>query len=825
MNETVARVWLLNAPFHIDRLYDYFIPGELREAVRSGSFVVVPFGSGNRKERAVVQELAETSEYADLKPILSTLNEALCLTPGMMKLAAFMRDHTYCTYGDAVRTMLPASSITKIGEDLTLIPGKEVPSDLTEAEAFVMKMLGGKKKTTEEELFSALGVRTHPAVSSLAAKGLVLRTLALHDAKSKQIETIFPALPEETLADLLEKGQFRGKKQALLIRSLLETGPMTWETVRDGLSVPRTTLNDLTAAGYLRIEKRTSYRDPYHGKGKGKETPPAVVLSEAQENALNAIRPLICGEPRAALLHGVTGSGKTSVMKKVIDEVLAKGKSVILLVPEIGLTPQSVDYFRGYYGDRIAVVHSMLSEGERFDAWTRMRNGEADLCIGTRSAVFAPFSNLGAIIIDEEQEHTYKSDQSPKYHARDIARFRCAEQGALMLLASATPSPESYEKALSGKYTLVPLTERYGDAKLPEAVLVDTRPDAKEGNLSPIGSVLRAELKERLEKGEQSVLFINRRGYHNFLSCPLCGEAVLCPHCSVSLTYHTVKRHYPEENGAVLCCHWCGYRAPVPSSCPSCGSPNLRHIGYGTQKVEEELHALFPEARVCRMDADTTSMKFSADEMLERFRRGEADILVGTQMVTKGHDFPNVTLVGVLSADASLYLDDFRAGERTFSLITQVIGRAGRGEKPGKALIQTSNPEHPLLALSCSQDYERFFREEEAMRRALTFPPFCDIVVFTFSSTSEPELLNVCTSFHSRMTGLTQGEFRDVPLQIFGPMEAPVYRVNDICRMRILVKCRTLQRTRLLFHTLLAEFSAKTGKKVTVSADVNPSGI
>ncbi|MCQ2425241.1 MAG: primosomal protein N' [Lachnospiraceae bacterium] len=825
MNKTVARIRLLNAPFHIDRSYDYFIPGELREAVRSGSFVVVPFGASNRRERAVVTGLAEGSTFGELKPVLAVVNESFRLTREMLKLADFIREHTFCTYGDAVRAMLPtASGANKIGETITPVPGVSRPEDLNETEALVLDAVSGKKKLTEDDLRERCGENVSRAVRSLAARGLVTRTLTLREPKSKQIETIFPAKAEEEIAAYLEKNGRRSKKQALLLRSLSDLGPMNWETVRDSLSVPRSAVEDLLAAGMIRSEKRTLWRDPY--REKDFVPLPDVVLSPAQDEALRAILPLICGEPRAALLHGVTGSGKTSVVKKVIDEVLSRGKSVILLVPEIGLTPQTVDFFRGYYAGKIAVIHSMLSDGERFDAWQRMKSGEAALCIGTRSAVFAPFDNLGAIIIDEEQEHTYKSDQTPKYHARDVARFRCAEQGALMLLASATPSPESYEKAITGKYTLVPLTERYGNAALPEAVLVDTRADAKEGNLSPIGSVLKAELAARLEKGEQSILFLNRRGYHNFLSCPLCGEAILCPHCSVSLTYHTRKKRFAgEETSAFLFCHYCGYRAPVPHACPSCGSPDLRRVGCGTQKVEEELKNLFPAARVLRMDADTTAMKFSADALLDSFRKGEADILVGTQMVTKGHDFPNVTLVGVISADSSLYLDDFRAGERTFSLITQVIGRAGRGDKPGKALIQTSNPDHPLLRLSCSQDYGRFFREEEAMRRALTFPPFCDIVVLTFSSVSEQDLMTVCVSFDKRMKELLSGDFSDVRLQSFGPMEAPVYRVSEVCRMRILVKCRTNPRTRLFFRTLLDEFTAKVGKKVSVSADVNPTGI
>ncbi|MBR2850365.1 MAG: primosomal protein N', partial [Clostridia bacterium] len=387
---------------------------------------------------------------------------------------------------------------------------------------------------------------------------------------------------------------------------------------------------------------------------------------------------------------------------------------VIVLLPEIALTPQTLEIFCSRYGKRVAIIHSGLSEGERLDTYRRIKSGGADVVIGTRSAVFAPLDNLGMIVIDEEQEHTYKSDMNPKYHAKDIARYRSAHQNSLMLLASATPSFDSYYKAKEGKYALVTLKNRYGGAKLPRVSVVDMRKSAAGGVTSPLGNMLCEKLVETKERGNQSILFINRRGYNNFLSCRSCGEAVSCPTCSVSMTYHTYGGSYDRGE---LRCHWCGRRMPVPTTCPSCQSEHIARMGYGTQRIEQELSELLPTANILRMDTDTTSAKNAYEELLGKFRRREADILLGTQMVTKGHDFPAVTLVGVLLADASLYLDDYRAAERTFAMLTQVIGRAGRAVKEGEAIIQTNNPDNDCIRLACKQDYERFYENEIRLRK------------------------------------------------------------------------------------------------------------
>jgi len=445
-----------------------------------------------------------------------------------------------------------------------------------------------------------------------------------------------------------------------------------------------------------------------------------------------------------------------------------------------------------------------------------------DLCIGTRSAVFAPFKNLGLIVIDEEHEHTYKSEQTPKYHARDIARFRCARHNAVMLLSSATPSLESYYKAKSGKYTLISMTERYGKAALPETVICDLRLDASQGSSSPISALLEKEIEQTIEKKEQSILFLNRRGYNNYVSCSMCGEAIKCPHCSVSLTRHSLGRQNKE---GVLVCHYCGYRSPIPEKCPACASKALNSFGFGTQRAEHELSELFPDANIMRMDADTTSSKYAFDRILDDFMKKKADILLGTQMVTKGHDFPNVTLVGVLLADSMLFSNDFRANERAFSMLTQVIGRAGRADKPGRAFIQTYMPEHQVLEYAADQDYISFYENEIATRRAFVFPPFCDIITVTFASAEEAFVNKFSTDFAKSFNETAKRDYPDIQYILFGPFESPIYKINEIYKKRIILKCKDTPRTRGLISNLLRDFSKASNRKINISVDVNPLGI
>ena len=546
------------------------------------------------------------------------------------------------------------------------------------------------------------------------------------------------------------------------------------------------------------------------------EDPDHLVLSPAQQQVLEELteeyrNPEGC---RSALLYGITGSGKTSVFLKLIQRVRDEGKGVIVMVPEISLTSQTIRQFRRWFGDGIALFHSGLSLGERLDEWKRVRRGEASIVVGTRSAVFAPVNNLGLVVIDEEQEHTYQSESSPRYDAREVARYRCWKQGAFCLLSSATPSVETTRMAQEKKFGFHKLSDRFGQAVLPQVELVDMNQDAPSGDAS-FGKTLARALKENFQGGRQSILLLNRRGYHTFATCQTCHEVVSCPHCSISLTYHSA-------NGRLMC-HYCGYSVPYSRHCPSCGSDTVTFRGAGTQKAEEQLQALLPEARILRVDTDSVAAKYSLEKKLDQFAKGEYDVMVGTQMVAKGLDFENVTLVGVLSADQSLYSDDFRSNERTFDLLTQVVGRAGRGKYPGRAIIQTYAPENPVLHLAAQQDYFGFYRQEILFRQAMLYPPFVDILVIGFVGEKEPLVKQGANAFLRNLGELAREEYSDLPLRVLQPSPAAVAKVSNKYRYKLLIKCRNTSRLREMVSRLLVQFaSQREFQQVTAYADPNP---
>ena len=825
-----AGISLLDNPYHIDGVYDYRIPPELMGEVRAGMFVTVPFGTANRTALGLCVECKESSAYKDVKQIKTLCPEHISLDEEMLGLCSFMKMRTLCTTGDAARAMVPAASLSRLSVRYT--PSAEVPATapaLTREDPAVYEFVRERGGSTADALRSRFGSAVEKSLSRLVSRGYLVRTVELKDSTDGPVERFWRLAVSEENARLLMHGMSVGslrlpspKQRAIVERLLYEEEPLSTDALGDAVEATPAQLKNLQSKGVLACEERRIDRNPY-AKLSVKVTAEPPTLNEEQSAALETLSTLaFSGEPKAALLHGVTGSGKTAVMMALIDRLLKAGRGAIVLLPEIALTPQSVSLFCARFGGRVAVIHSGLSAGERYDAYRRIRTGDADVVLGTRSAVFAPVKNLGAIIIDEEQEHTYKSDQNPKYHARDIARYRCNHHRALMLLASATPSLESYHKAKEGIYTLITLKNRFGGASLPRVHIADMRHEVQNANLSPLGEDLLRELSLTLSQKEQAVLFLNRRGYNHYVSCRSCGEAITCPGCSVAMTYHTRRHSYSEGE---LVCHWCGRRMPLPTTCPNCSSEHLLRMGFGTQRVEEELETLFPASRILRMDTDTTGSKFAYDELLGEFRRHEADVLLGTQMVTKGHDFSDVTLVGVLLADASLYLDDYRASERTFAMLTQVIGRAGRsGDKPGLAVIQTSNPDHEVIRLAAMQDYEGFYEREIRLRKLLVFPPFCDMVLLGVTGISESEVAQATTVLSETLRAFLSGEYSDVPSVVFGPFEAPVYRVDHRYRMRLIVKCRLNRRAYALFSELLCKFGT-LGKKTQVSVDFNPSGL
>lgn len=746
-----CEVYLLDVPYHLDRPFDYVA----LEKVAVGSIVKVPFGRTNNQRYAVVTAIKDTSDTPPelIKAVRSVSDGRISLSGELLSLCKFMKEHTLCTMGEAVRAVLPPGALS---------------------DSLNIKM----RRTC------------YLAVSKDEARALLSAT---------------------------GRAGVRSEGQRILLNYLADNGSVDYELILRMPVVNSTHVSALVKRGIVTLSEEERIRNPYLHYARDVDKS-EINLSRAQSEAYETITGLYLDKKaRCALLYGVTGSGKTKVIMKAIDRTVADGKSVIMLVPEIALTPQTLSIFCRRYGERVAVMHSQLSHGERLDAWRRIKRGEVDLVIGTRSAIFAPLDNIGMIVIDEEHEHTYKSEQDPKYHARDIAAFRCGVHGALMLLASATPSLESFYKAKCGSYTLVPLRERYGGARLPDAIVVDMREELRLGNTSAISRRLLQSLEDVKEREEQAILFLNRRGYSPHISCKECGEVLNCPRCSVSLTYHT-----GGERGRLLC-HLCGYSISTPRECPSCGADKLSFLGFGTQKLESELNKYLPDMPVMRMDADTTTGKLAYDRMLEDFRGGGADILLGTQMVAKGHDFPRVTLVGVALADTSLYVSDFRAAERTFSLLTQVIGRAGRATDRGLAVIQTFSPSNETIRLACRQDYDSFYEGEIAIRRELTYPPFCDMVQLTITSDDEAELGRGAQKLSDMILERVQGRYSSLPFVVFGPFEAQIYKLNEKYRMRMVVKCRLSSESRRMFSELLCEFSGE--RSLSLSIDLNPLSV
>ncbi len=821
MEYVYAEVYVLGVPARVDRRYTYYIPASLRGEIHPGLFVHVPFGGGNRQRIALVAALTEhCSENIDTKPVLAVCDDCVSLDAELLGLCLFMKERTLCSVGDAVHAMIPAAALGKSVRRYRAAVGAVPPEDAEGRLVFDAVAAG------DGLLFDTLRAKFGAGVSDILARltksGVLTAEAILRDPSDQRASLwrLSAACVGQDAETIARGAKLRSAGQRAILAALCTRDGREEEELLNAAAASRTQLRALAGRGLIAEEKIDVWRNL---PASPTRDPSDNRLSPAQQEAADRLSALYrSGEPAAALLHGITGSGKTRVMLAMIDEVLRDGRQVILLLPEIALTPQSVSVFCAYYGERVAVVHSGLSGGERLEAYRRIRAGDADLVIGTRSAVFAPLPRLGMIILDEEQEHTYKSDHDPKYHARDVASYRCAERRALLLLASATPSLESYRKAKEGIYTLIPLTERYGGAVLPNVTVADMREEMRNGNVGPIGRALDSALAETLAAGEQAILFLNRRGYHTSLTCRSCGGAVTCPNCSVSMTYHKHDRH---PKGGYLVCHWCGTRMDVPETCPACSSSHLHYMGYGTQQLEEEIGRRYPDARILRMDTDTTSTKLAYADLLGRFRAGEADILLGTQMVTKGHDFPNVTLVGVLLADMSLYVDDYRAAERTFSLLTQVIGRAGRAEKRGRAIIQTNNPDNEVIRLACAQDYPSFYARESALRRALVFPPFCDVVLLTLTSTDEQALVRAADLLRRGLPKIAERQFSDVAYVAYGPFEAPVYRVEGRYRMRMVLKCKLNRRSRAFFGALYSRFAEKAPAKTVLTVDYNPANL
>ena len=741
-----------NATFHFDKLYTYAVMPDQQDTVRLGGMVLVPFGRGSRARMGVVLACDAEPESAKLKFLFDVAPASACLTPELLRLVHFLKERTFCTYYEAVKAVIP------------------------------------------------YGAQYKPTVAEDGVTPVLQKQLVRHTENAYKLVGTLPPKPKPTAKQLAAVALLAGGERTL--SALEEKG------------ISRAVLDNLCAKGVLECSKVNKSIDLYSSIPLKNEP---ILLTEEQQAAYDALLPgLEDAAPHSALLYGVTGSGKTLVFLKLIEHCLQMGRRALVLVPEISLTPQMILRLKSQFGKRVAVQHSALNHTERLLQWQMIQDGGADIVVGTRSAIFSPLENIGLVIIDEEQEHTYRSESAPRYSAHEVARQRAAENGALLLLASATPSTESYYAAQHGRTQLVRLTKRYGGNPLPKVQIVDMRAELASGNPREISLAMEDAIRHNLEAGKQTILLLNRRGYQTVAQCEDCREVLKCQKCSVPMVYH--------KSAHKLLCHYCGSQLdPPPARCPACGG-KLQYRGFGTQKAEEELAKLFPEARILRMDQDTTAAKDAHEKLLAKFARHEYDIMVGTQMVAKGLDFEDVTLVGVLGIDSLLFAQGFRAYETVFSLVTQVVGRSGRAKDPGFAIIQTTDPDNPVLNLAAAQDYDAFFEQEIAYRKLGLYPPFCGLCVVGFAGPKESEVARASARF-AALLGRQAAKQPDLPLRVLGPTPGSIEKINDSYRYKLTVKCRNDRRFRdLIRETLTLYEQEKLPGKATVVVDLHSDG-
>ena len=807
----IVKVAVSAAPYSIDKPYDYLVPEPLLEAAVPGVRVTVPFGRGNRTSEGMILARVQGEKVQGLKPLDSVLDSGPVLDGDGIALALWMRQRYFCTMFEAVKTILPAGLWYRLREVWHLAEGVDreaaaaLCGNIRRAGAVLDVLWASGGSAGAEALRDACGQEAESTLRAMEKTGTVrCETEAARKIGDKTRRMVSLAVSAEDALAMTEAKRRSAPARYEVVRLLAATGRASAADVCYFTGASARTLKAMEKAGLLAFSEEEELRVP-----QATEVEPGapIVLNGEQQAAYDGILSLMdSGKPEAALLHGVTGSGKTQVYLRLVQEALDRGKTAMVLVPEIILTPQMMRKFSSYFGSKVCMLHSSLRMTERYDQWKRIRRGEVQVVLGTRSAVFSPLKNLGLLILDEEQEGSYQSENPPRYHTRDVAKFLCAREKAVLLLGSATPTVESAWAAEEGTYHLFQLRRRYNARALPQVRIADLRQEIREGNPGLISAPLRQELEENLRRGEQSILFLNRRGSSRMLLCGECGHVPECPRCSVALTYHSA-------NGRLMC-HYCGHSERAPEACPVCGGI-MKHVGTGTQKVEEELRELFPEAGILRMDADTASG--GHEPILSRFEKERIPILLGTQMVAKGLDFENVTLVGVLSADLSLYVDNYRAAERTFNLLTQVVGRAGRGGKQGRAIIQTYTPGNDVIRCAAEQDYDSFYQSEVRMRRLRRCPPFADLFVFTVSGTEEGSVLRAAAGARERLRQVFPGE------EVLGPAPAPVLKLNNRFRYRLLLVGKNDKATRDRISWLLKEFANdRATRGLNIFVDCNP---
>ncbi|MBO5872723.1 MAG: primosomal protein N' [Clostridia bacterium] len=800
----IAEIVLEQTAYSFDKPYSYAVPEELEKTLSCGCRVVVPFGKGNSHKQGVVLEMREGDDQTQYKQIERQIDETPIISEEMLCLCKWMREHCFCTYFDAIKAVLPTGISFTVRE---MFSKGEVPFD--EKHQTLDEFFEKNPVVSEKELLDSFDFLNQKVLGQLVKEGKLVKTAdavrRMNDAKLKSIRLI---VSENELS-----GFGLTPRQTEVAQSIADIGSASVKEIMYFTGASASVLNTLVKKGVAEFFDLEVYRSPIR-KTKAQNTD-SIVLTDEQNEAFERLDGLYSSDKgETALLYGVTGSGKTSVFLKLVDKVVSEGKGVIIMVPEIALTPQTAQIFGDRYGSRVALFHSAMSLGQRMDEFKRVSRGEATVAIGTRSAIFAPVKNLSLIIMDEEHEHTYKSEKSPRFHARDLAKFRAAYNKALLILASATPSLESYSLAKLGKYSLCTLKNRYGSAELPEVRTVDMRREILNGNHGALSTELKQAIDEALKNGKQAIVLLNRRGHNTYISCPSCGYVATCPNCSVSMTYHSANKR--------LMCHYCGYSESANKKCPSCSGADLRFMGIGTQRVEEELSVTFPDASILRLDADSTTTRDSFSKYLSDFAEGKYDIILGTQMVAKGLNFPNVTVVGVIGADSAANSSDYRSFERSFALLTQVFGRAGRGADKGVAIIQTTDPESNLITLAAGQDYESFYEGEIGVRRMMTYPPYCDIAQVIVQSSSKETAKEVSAEVFRQITEKIGTSYSDVKLRILGPSSAALQKVNNKYRFRLIIKVKNSRR----FRELLREaINVKTDKNTSIWVDINPETI
>ena len=813
----IVKVAVSAAPYSIDKPYSYLVPRELLDTAVTGVRVTVPFGRGNKESEGVILARQTGWKTPELKALKAVLDREPVLGEKEIALALWMRQRYFCTLFEAIKTILPAGlwyhyrEIWKLADGLDRPAAEEKCGKIKRAPAVLDVLFAGDGSADLELLRQQCGEEVSSTLNAMRkAEVLLCETSAKRTVSDKMRYTVELAVSaEDALAETeLKRKKSPARYEVASLLAAVGTAPAADVCYYSGATMQ--ILRNMEKAGLIRFGQEETLRLP---PPKAVKPGPPIVLNEEQQQAYEEIRQLtLSGKPEAVLLEGVTGSGKTQVYLRLVQSILEQGRTAMILVPEIVLTPQMMEKFTSYFGEKVAMLHSGLRMTNRYDQWKRIRRGEVQVVLGTRSAIFAPLAKLGLIVLDEEQEGSYQSENPPRYHTRDIAKYLCARDGATLVLGSATPAVESAWAAENGTYHHALLRKRYNEHALPQVLIADLRQEIRAGNSGMIGQILRNEIEQNLSRGEQSILFLNRRGSSRMLLCGECGHVPECPRCSSALTYHSA-------NGRLMC-HYCGHSERAPDACPLCGGI-MKHIGAGTQKVEEELQELFPGTAVLRMDADTTAG--GHEKILNRFEKERVPILLGTQMVAKGLDFENVTLVGVLSADISLYVDNYRASERTFSLLTQVVGRAGRGNKQGRAVIQTYTPENDVIQCASRQDYAGFYDSEIRMRRLRRYPPFADLFIFTVSGIDEGSVLRAAAGVRETLKYLFAApEMAAGEPEILGPAPAPVLKVNNRFRYRVLLVGKNTKAVRDRISWVLKNFGKdRANRGLSIFVDCN----